>query len=31
MFRYAADWWPALRRTPLTLWNDDVTDDAAAL
>ncbi|MET8555586.1 YihY/virulence factor BrkB family protein [Streptomyces sp. NPDC004959] len=31
MFRYAADWWPALRRTPLSLWNDDVTDDAAAL
>ncbi|MET9109117.1 YihY/virulence factor BrkB family protein [Streptomyces zhihengii] len=24
-------WWPALRRTPVTMWNDDVTDDAAAL
>ncbi|NEB79518.1 YihY/virulence factor BrkB family protein [Streptomyces sp. SID14478] len=24
-------WWPALRRTPLSLWNDDITDYAAAL
>ncbi|MFI5649038.1 YihY/virulence factor BrkB family protein [Kitasatospora sp. NPDC051705] len=24
-------WWRALRRTPLTMWNDDVTDFAAAL
>ncbi|GHB29913.1 ribonuclease [Streptomyces xanthochromogenes] len=26
-----ASWWPALRRTPVTMWNDDVTDYAAAL
>ncbi|MFJ9342278.1 YihY/virulence factor BrkB family protein [Streptomyces sp. NPDC101733] len=26
-----AAWWPALRRTPLALWNDDITDYAAAL
>ncbi|MFD8208814.1 YihY/virulence factor BrkB family protein [Streptomyces sp. NPDC059695] len=25
------DWWQALRRTPATLWKDDVTDAAAAL
>lgn len=24
-------WWSALRRTPVTAWNDDVTDWAAAL
>ncbi|WP_254898182.1 YihY/virulence factor BrkB family protein [Kitasatospora sp. NA04385] len=24
-------WWRALRRTPLTMWNDDITDFAAAL
>ncbi|MET9255345.1 YihY/virulence factor BrkB family protein [Streptomyces sp. NPDC003717] len=29
--RVPGSWWPALRRTPLSLWNDDVTDDAAAL
>lgn len=26
-----ARWWAALRRTPLAVWNDDVTDWAAAL
>ncbi|MEU6308555.1 YihY/virulence factor BrkB family protein [Streptomyces chartreusis] len=26
-----AAWWPALRRTPMSLWNDDVSDYAAAL
>ncbi|GGQ64794.1 MULTISPECIES: YihY/virulence factor BrkB family protein [Streptomyces] len=26
-----ARWWTALRRTPLSVWNDDVTDWAAAL
>ncbi|MEU9348463.1 YihY/virulence factor BrkB family protein [Streptomyces sp. NPDC048278] len=26
-----ATWWPALRRTPVSLWNDDITDYAAAL
>ncbi|MDX3113309.1 YihY/virulence factor BrkB family protein [Streptomyces scabiei] len=26
-----ARWWAALRRTPVTIWNDDVTDWAAAL
>ncbi|MFE0472335.1 YihY/virulence factor BrkB family protein [Streptomyces sp. NPDC058947] len=29
--RRAAAWWPALRRTPISLWNDDITDFAAAL
>ncbi|MFF0777609.1 YihY/virulence factor BrkB family protein [Streptomyces sp. NPDC003720] len=29
--RPARDWWPALRRTPVTMWNDDLTDYAAAL
>ncbi|MER7764677.1 YihY/virulence factor BrkB family protein [Streptomyces sp. NPDC097619] len=24
-------WWPALRRTPKTLWDDDISDHAAAL
>ncbi|MFF3014739.1 YihY/virulence factor BrkB family protein [Streptomyces sp. NPDC057939] len=24
-------WWPALYRTPVTLWKDDITDYAAAL
>lgn len=24
-------WWPALRRTPVAMWNDDITDYAAAL
>ncbi|MGW5399627.1 YihY/virulence factor BrkB family protein [Streptomyces sp. NPDC003952] len=24
-------WWPALRRTPVTMWNDDISDYAAAL
>ncbi|MFF9175384.1 YihY/virulence factor BrkB family protein [Streptomyces sp. NPDC014793] len=27
----AAAWWPALRRTPVSLWNDDISDYAAAL
>ncbi|MFF8727197.1 YihY/virulence factor BrkB family protein [Streptomyces sp. NPDC015171] len=27
----AARWWAALRRTPVSVWNDDVTDWAAAL
>ncbi|MFJ4783603.1 YihY/virulence factor BrkB family protein [Streptomyces sp. NPDC088794] len=26
-----ANWWPALRRTPVALWNDDMSDYAAAL
>jgi membrane protein len=26
-----ARWWAALRRTPVSVWNDDVTDWAAAL
>ncbi|RRQ73023.1 ribonuclease BN [Streptomyces griseofuscus] len=25
------NWWPALRRTPVSMWNDDITDYAAAL
>ncbi|MFG2623094.1 YihY/virulence factor BrkB family protein [Streptomyces sp. NPDC048507] len=29
--RTAGAWWPALRRTPIALWNDDITDYAAAL
>ncbi|MFF8948234.1 YihY/virulence factor BrkB family protein [Streptomyces sp. NPDC014940] len=29
--RPAAAWWPALRRTPVSLWNDDISDYAAAL
>ncbi|MFJ6659518.1 YihY/virulence factor BrkB family protein [Streptomyces sp. NPDC091377] len=29
--RVPADWWPALRRTPVSLWNDDISDYAAAL
>ncbi|MDH6608596.1 membrane protein [Streptomyces sp. SAI-208] len=29
--RPPATWWPALRRTPVSLWNDDLSDDAAAL
>jgi membrane protein len=29
--RLPAAWWPALRRTPVALWNDDITDYAAAL
>ncbi|MFB8244416.1 YihY/virulence factor BrkB family protein [Streptomyces sp. NPDC055952] len=29
--RLRAAWWPALRRTPVSLWNDDVSDYAAAL
>ncbi|MET9390530.1 YihY/virulence factor BrkB family protein [Streptomyces sp. NPDC006624] len=29
--RVPAAWWPALRRTPVSLWNDDVPDYAAAL
>ncbi|GAB2926146.1 MULTISPECIES: YihY/virulence factor BrkB family protein [Streptomyces] len=29
--RWPAAWWPALRRTPVSLWNDDITDHAAAL
>ncbi|MFE2420836.1 YihY/virulence factor BrkB family protein [Streptomyces hokutonensis] len=29
--RPPAAWWPALRRTPVALWNDDITDYAAAL
>ncbi|MDO0925308.1 YihY/virulence factor BrkB family protein [Streptomyces sp. TG1A-8] len=28
---HAARWWGALRRTPVAVWNDDVTDWAAAL
>ncbi|WP_443058233.1 YihY/virulence factor BrkB family protein [Streptomyces sp. NBC_00820] len=27
----ARTWWSALRRTPVTMWNDDITDYAAAL
>ncbi|MFJ2398533.1 MULTISPECIES: YihY/virulence factor BrkB family protein [unclassified Streptomyces] len=30
-FRPPAAWWPALRRTPVSMWNDDVSDWAAAL
>ncbi|MGW0835840.1 YihY/virulence factor BrkB family protein [Streptomyces prunicolor] len=29
--RPPATWWPALRRTPVSLWNDDISDYAAAL
>ncbi|PKW05566.1 membrane protein [Streptomyces sp. 1222.5] len=29
--RPARSWWPALRRTPVRMWNDDITDYAAAL
>jgi len=29
--RPPAAWWPALRRTPVSLWNDDISDYAAAL
>ncbi|MER5399382.1 YihY/virulence factor BrkB family protein [Streptomyces sp. NPDC002599] len=29
--RLPAFWWPALRRTPVSMWNDDVSDWAAAL
>ncbi|MEV7978856.1 YihY/virulence factor BrkB family protein [Streptomyces sp. NPDC086519] len=29
--RPASSWWPALRRTPVSLWNDDISDYAAAL
>uniref|UniRef100_UPI003D74DEA0 YhjD/YihY/BrkB family envelope integrity protein n=1 Tax=Streptomyces sp. 1222.5 TaxID=1881026 RepID=UPI003D74DEA0 len=29
--RAARSWWPALRRTPVRMWNDDITDYAAAL
>ncbi|MFE1248296.1 YihY/virulence factor BrkB family protein [Streptomyces sp. NPDC058735] len=29
--RVRASWWPALRRTPVSLWNDDISDYAAAL
>ncbi|MFJ6835737.1 YihY/virulence factor BrkB family protein [Streptomyces sp. NPDC091209] len=29
--RRPALWWPALRRTPVSMWNDDVADWAAAL
>ncbi|MEU4167200.1 YihY/virulence factor BrkB family protein [Streptomyces sp. NPDC026665] len=29
--RLPASWWPALRRTPVSMWNDDVSDWAAAL
>ncbi|MFF0013479.1 YihY/virulence factor BrkB family protein [Streptomyces sp. NPDC005374] len=29
--RRTARWWGALRRTPVSVWNDDVTDWAAAL
>ncbi|MFG2953684.1 YihY/virulence factor BrkB family protein [Streptomyces sp. NPDC048291] len=29
--RPPAAWWPALRRTPMSLWHDDVSDYAAAL
>ncbi|MFG2607142.1 YihY/virulence factor BrkB family protein [Streptomyces sp. NPDC048514] len=28
---HTARWWAALRRTPVAVWNDDVTDWAAAL
>ncbi|MEU6278589.1 YihY/virulence factor BrkB family protein [Streptomyces populi] len=27
----SSPWWPALRRTPVSMWNDDVSDWAAAL
>lgn len=29
--RLPAAWWPALQRTPVALWRDDITDYAAAL
>ena len=29
--RPPAGWWPALRRTPVSLWDDDISDYAAAL
>lgn len=29
--RVPSAWWPALRRTPVSMWNDDITDYAAAL
>ncbi|MDQ0990562.1 YihY/virulence factor BrkB family protein [Streptomyces sp. V3I7] len=29
--RRRAAWWPALRRTPVSLWHDDISDYAAAL
>ncbi|MFD5596734.1 YihY/virulence factor BrkB family protein [Streptomyces griseorubiginosus] len=29
--RPPAGWWPALRRTPVALWDDDISDYAAAL
>ncbi|MFI6345327.1 YihY/virulence factor BrkB family protein [Streptomyces sp. NPDC050560] len=29
--RPPAAWWPALRRTPVSMWRDDVSDYAAAL
>lgn len=29
--RLGGAWWPALRRTPVSLWNDDISDYAAAL
>jgi membrane protein len=28
---HTARWWVALRRTPVAVWNDDITDWAAAL
>ncbi|KJK33983.1 ribonuclease BN, partial [Streptomyces variegatus] len=28
---HTARWWVAVRRTPVAVWNDDVTDWAAAL
>ncbi|KUN25184.1 ribonuclease BN [Streptomyces antibioticus] len=31
LIRPPATWWPALRRTPVSLWNDDISDYAAAL
>lgn len=30
-FRVPAAWWPALRRTPVSMWRDDISDHAAAL
>ncbi|GAA5020573.1 YihY/virulence factor BrkB family protein [Streptomyces siamensis] len=29
--RVPASWWPALRRTPVSMWRDDISDYAAAL
>ncbi|MFB7334786.1 YihY/virulence factor BrkB family protein [Streptomyces adustus] len=31
VLRVSPAWWPALRRTPVSMWRDDVSDHAAAL